>query len=79
LVPLRRETLLVLAPPRAGMSAEHWQTLETQWIAPAAAALDARGISGLRFQIGATAWQLPDTSPLRWLRRRRPWYLRVAA
>jgi hypothetical protein len=35
-------------------------------------ALRAGELRALRLQIGATAWQLPDTSPLRWLRRVRP-------
>jgi hypothetical protein len=72
-------TLLVLAPPRSGLSADHWQGLESGWLAPAARALRARQITTLRLQIGNSAWLLPDSSLLRWLRRRRPWYRQVAA
>jgi hypothetical protein len=79
LLPLKGETLLILAPPRTGLSAGHWHRLESQWLSPAAKALKAGEITALRLQIGATAWQLPDSSPLRWLRRRRPWYRQVAA
>jgi len=78
-LPLGQDALLVLAPPRTGGSGEHWRSLETRWLQPAAHALRNRDLPALRLQIGATAWQLPDPSPLRWLRRRRPWYLQVAA
>jgi hypothetical protein len=78
-VPLGHEALLVLAPPRTGQSADYWHSLESRWLQPAARALRSRAIRSLRLQIGVTAWQLPDPSPLRWLRRRRPWYLKVAA
>jgi hypothetical protein len=72
-----RDALLVLAPPPAGASTQHWLNLETQWFAPAARALRSGAIDALRLQIGASAWQLPDPSPLRWLRRSRPWYQQV--
>ncbi|HTQ35983.1 MAG TPA: hypothetical protein VMH77_03010 [Steroidobacteraceae bacterium] len=71
------DALLVLAPPPEGAGAAHWQMLEEQWFAPAARSLRAGEIGALRLQIGASAWQLPDPSPLRWLRRRRPWHQRV--
>ncbi len=73
------DTLLVLPSPPQGASAQHWQKLETQWFEPAARALREAGLTALRLQIGGSAWLLPDRSPLRWLRRTRPWYEQVGA
>lgn len=71
--------LLVPVAPSQVASLAHWQQLETQWFEPAARALRDGSIDVLRLQIGGGAWQLPDRSPLRWLRRRRPWYQRLRA
>jgi hypothetical protein len=73
------EALLVLAAPPEGISAAHWQQLEATWFEPAARALRDGSLDALRLQVGGSAWQLPDRSPLRWLRRRRPWHERVLA
>ncbi len=78
-LPLNDNALLVLSPSRWGMSAQHWQALESQWLAPAARSLVDGSIRSLHLQIGTTAWQLPWRSLLRWLRRRRPWHEQVAA
>jgi hypothetical protein len=67
------DALLVVAPSQ-GVSTRHWQQLETNWLEPAARALRDGSLDALRLQIGNSAWQLPDRSPLRWLRRRRPWH-----
>jgi hypothetical protein len=73
------DTLLVLAPPREGSTIEHWQQLETRWFVPAEAALRRGELRSLRLQIGPSAWRLPATDPLRWLRRARPWHQLVRA
>jgi len=73
------DALLVLAPPPQGMTAAHWENLERQWFEPAAAALRTGRVRTLRLQVGSGAWQLPDASPLRWLRRARPWHQQVGA
>ncbi len=73
------DALLVLPVPAQGASAQHWQRLEEQWLEPAARALSDGGVASLRLQLGGTAWHLPDPSPLRWLRRQRPWYERLRA
>jgi hypothetical protein len=71
------DTLLALVAPPQGLTRTHWQRLEAQWFGPVASALRRGEISALRLQIGASAWRLPDSSPLRWLRRSRPWYRQV--
>jgi hypothetical protein len=73
------EALLVLAAPPEGISAAHWQQLEATWFEPAARALRDGSLDALRLQVGGSAWQLPDRSPLRWLRRRRTWHERLRA
>lgn len=72
-------TLLVLHERTGPASMQHWQWLEECWFAPLARALRAARVPALHLQIGGRAWRLPDRSPLRWLRRRRPWYQQVAA
>jgi hypothetical protein len=71
--------LIVLQQPAQLPPWEHWRQLEAQWFAPAAQALRAGALKSLRLQIGRSAWRLPDASPLRWLRRSRPWWQAVSA
>lgn len=78
-LPAGGSTVLALPAPRAGRAADGWQRLDASWFGPAAQALGAGRLRSLRLQIGPSAWQIPDSSPLRWLRRRRPWYRQVAA
>lgn len=73
------DALLVLVAPSGGPTAEHWVQLDALWFAPAAAALRRGDLPALRLQIGASRWRAPDPSPLRWLRRSRPWYQLVQA
>lgn len=73
----QRAELIVLQPPAQLPPWEHWSRLEAQWFAPAAQALRAGALKSLRLQIGRSAWRLPDASPLRWLRRSRPWWQAV--
>jgi hypothetical protein len=73
------DALLVLPAPAQGASAQHWQRLEAQWLEPAARALRDGSVGSLRLQLAGSAWQLPDPSPLRWLRRQRPWHERLRA
>jgi hypothetical protein len=74
-----QHVLLVPTAPSQVASTAHWQQLETNWFEPAARALRDGSLELLRLQIGGSAWQLPDRSPMRWLRRRRPWYERLRA
>jgi hypothetical protein len=76
-LPSRDSTLLVL--PHLAGSLRHWAGLDAQWFEPAAQALRDGDVDTLRLQIGGSAWQLPDHSPLRFLRRRRPWHEQVCA
>jgi hypothetical protein len=69
--------LIVLQRPAQLPPWEHWSRLEAQWFAPALQALRAGELESLRLQIGRSAWRLPDASPLRWLRRSRPWWQAV--
>ncbi len=70
---------LIVLQPSALPPWEHWSRLEAQWFTPASQALRAGALKSLRLQIGRSAWQLPDASPLRWLRRSRPWWQAVSA
>lgn len=63
--------LIVLAPDAAGQTRRFWEQLEADWIAPAAQALATGAMPALRLQVGASAWQLPQPRPWRWLRRNR--------
>jgi hypothetical protein len=74
-----QDALLALTSPSLGISAAHWQQLEATWLEPAMRSLRDGSIDVLRLQIGNSAWQLPDPSPLRWLRRSRPWHERLRA
>jgi hypothetical protein len=71
--------MVVLDGRAAGGPRQHWHALDEHWFVPLAAALRGGGMPPVHLQVGASAWQLPDRSPLRWLRRRRPWYEQVAA
>lgn len=66
--------LVVPAVDDGGSARAHWEQLETQWFEPMARAMRAGELPALRLQVGTTGWQLPDTSPLRWLRRHKPWH-----
>lgn len=68
---------MLLALPHPPGSLQHWAELEARWFEPAAQALRDGSLDALRLQIGGSAWQLPDRSPLRFLRRRRPWHEQV--
>jgi hypothetical protein len=72
-------TMLLMEGRAATGSRQYWQDLDRRWFVPLAAALRGGGVPPVHLQVGATAWQLPDRSPLRWLRRRRPWFEQVAA
>jgi hypothetical protein len=75
----QQAALVVLQQPAQRSPWEHWSWLEAQWFAPASQALRAGALQSLRLQIGGSAWRLPHVSPLRWLRRSRPWWLVVGA
>jgi hypothetical protein len=68
----QQQGLVVPAADVAAAARAQWEGLEARWFGPMWRALRAGELRALRLQIGATAWQLPDTSPLRWLRRVRP-------
>lgn len=77
---MQQQAALVVLQPTAQLPPwQYWSGLEAQWFAPALQALRSRGLKSLRLQIGRSAWQLPDASPLRWLRRTRPWWQAVGA
>lgn len=73
---------ILLASSPADLLRQYWQGLEEDWFAPALRALEAGTLDALRLHIGDNAWQLPDPSPLRWLRRLQrpqPWWKAIAA
>ena len=74
-LPLGHATLLAL--PQLEVSWRDWAGLDARWFEPATQALRTGGLTALRLQIGGSAWQLPDHSPLRFLRRRRAWHQQV--
>jgi hypothetical protein len=76
-LPLGRATLLAL--PHLEGSPREWTGLDARWFEPATQALREGGLDVLRVQIGRCAWQLPDPSPLRFLRRPRVWHEQVRA
>lgn len=65
---------LVVPAGETAAARSQWEELEARWFAPMAQALGTRRLPPLRLQIGRTVWQLPDRSPLRWLRRARLWH-----
>jgi hypothetical protein len=74
-LPPGRATLLAL--PHLEGAWRDWSELDARWFEPATQALRAGDLPALRLQIGDRAWQLPDHSPLRFLRRRRAWHEQV--
>jgi len=67
--------LLVPAPDKQGASRQYWQMVDEDWIAPALRAIETRQITGLRLQVGRSAWQARRRNALGWLRwRRHGWW-----
>jgi hypothetical protein len=60
--------LIVLAPDASGQSRAYWEALEANWFAPAERALGSGEVSGLRLQVGRSAWHRPARTAWRWPR-----------
>jgi hypothetical protein len=78
-LPAAAGALVILQPAQSGDTASQLMAWDRAWLAPVRRDMATGHLTGLRLQLGATAWRLPAPRYSRWFRRSRPWWQLVSA